>query len=76
MGTKNSFRYRVVWRRVGNGDTFEHCVAASAREEARVESARQVQLALGANAQLWDIVEIAEAETSRLTLALRYPVIL
>ena len=66
-------KYCVTWRRVGDRDTFEHHLAASDCEEARAESARQVQHALGTNAQLWKIVEIVEAETSRLTLQLRYP---
>ncbi len=76
MGIPSLTKYRVVWRRVGAWDTFEHRLEAPDSAEAQAESTRQVQEALGSNVELWRIVEVGEAGASRMTVLLGYPTVL
>ncbi|HTS27449.1 MAG TPA: hypothetical protein VMH81_16340 [Bryobacteraceae bacterium] len=68
--------YRVVWRRIGDWDTFEHHLSAPDCDQAQAESSRHVQQALGTNARLWRIVEVAESGSAELILPIHFPTVL
>ncbi len=72
-GKETLQRFLVRWSRVGAEDTFDQVMLASSAERAKEASVAEIELALGPNAELWEIQSIVDLGPAYGFVAISYP---